>query len=38
MQPACRFVKIELSIAYSEAVVARERKRGFELFKRRDWC
>jgi hypothetical protein len=34
---AGRFVKSSFAIAMAEAVIARERKRGFEIFDRRDW-
>jgi len=33
-RPVCQ---IELCNRHAEALVARERKRGFEIFDRRDW-
>jgi hypothetical protein len=37
MRPAGLFVKSRLCDHHAEVVIARERKRGFEIFERRDF-
>ena len=37
MQPAGLFVKLSCAIAMPRPWLLRERKRGFEIFDRRDW-